>query len=110
MKAKWETAQEVEFLAIKDLYTALGMAKDLKEEKTIRIWIWWAFNDRVREGGVEIFVEEGDENLWKGNCRTLLNILNKDDLNENLMIAELSRNLGMFEDCIEIIDHIDNKP
>ncbi|MDR1240351.1 MAG: hypothetical protein LBK29_00500 [Oscillospiraceae bacterium] len=108
-KPEWKTAEEVEFLGIKDLCRALDMTKDLKEEKTIRIWIWWAFNDRVRDGGKEMFIGKNDKHLWEENCRILLNILNNDDLNEKLIASELYRNLGCFEDCIEIINNIDNQ-
>jgi tetratricopeptide (TPR) repeat protein len=107
MKIKWKNADKVEFLTIHDLLRALRMYKSQAREKTIRIWIWWAFNDRVRDGGKEIFVEEHDKDIWEENCRSLLNLLDKNDMNETIQIAELYRNLGEFEKCIETIDSID---
>ena len=108
-KSLWEAAATVAFLDISDLYIALGMLKDPTREKTIRIWIWWAFNDRIRECEGELFVEKNDQELWEENCRILINLLDDTDLNEKLMIADLYRNLDEFYTCIEIIDSIDNE-
>jgi tetratricopeptide (TPR) repeat protein len=109
MKAKWEAAEEIKFLDIKDLHAALKITKDIEKEKTIRIWIWQAFNDRVRDGGEKMFVEKEDKDLWEENCCVLLNLLNRDDLNEKLLVAELYRNLGRFEDCIEILNNDESR-
>lgn len=107
MKSKWEMADEVAFLGVEDLCRALTVAKDAKEEKAIRIWIWWTFNDRIRGGGDTLFVETNDKGLWEENCKALIKILDDTDFNEKLMIADLYRNLGEFNNCIDIIDSID---
>jgi tetratricopeptide (TPR) repeat protein len=106
---EWKSADNAEFLEIKDLCRALEIEENQSAEKNIRIWIWWAFNDRVREGGGKLFLEETEKDLWEKNCRTLLNLLNVDDFNEKIMIADLYRNLGEFEKCISIIDSIEEK-
>jgi hypothetical protein len=82
-----------------------------KEEKTIRIWVWWAFNNRVRNGSKEMFLEENDKDLWGDNCRALLNLLkvNLIEDNDKLRVAELYRNLGEFEKCIEVTNSIFNE-
>ncbi|MDR1183108.1 MAG: hypothetical protein LBL13_14160 [Bacteroidales bacterium] len=105
-KSLWETAESVIFLDINDLFVALGIENDSRREKTIRIWIWWAFNDRIRETGEALSLEPSDKERWENNCRILINILDDSDFNEKLMIADLYRNLGEFDNCIEIIDNI----
>jgi hypothetical protein len=102
---EWENADEVDFLCLKDLFRALKTAKNQGEEKLIRIWIWQAFNDRVRTDG-NLFLESKGNILWKENCHALLKLLHRDEVNDKLMMAELYRNLKEFEKCIEILDSI----
>jgi hypothetical protein len=104
---EWENADWVDFLGIKDLYRALEITKNKKEETIIRQQIWWTFNDRVR-AGKEIFIEENDSDLWEQNCSLLLNLFDKNDVNQQIMIAELFRNLGRFEHCMELINSLSN--
>lgn len=94
-----------EFLNVNDLFRALNEYKN--KEFSIRIMIWWTFNDRVRENH-DLFVEQDDENLWQSNCNALLNLLDKNDINQKIMIAELYRNLGQFEKCLDIINNLPN--
>jgi len=103
---KWRNAEYAKFLNIKDLFRALAMVESQKE-KTIRTWIWWAFNDRVRYGGEEMFIEADDKDLWEQNCKALLNLFDTDNWSDTFLKAELYRNLGEFEKCIELIDSID---
>jgi hypothetical protein len=100
---EWGDADIAEFLDISDLFRALEEKKS--KEIIIRQLIWWAFNDRVRDGK-EIFVEENEENLWMQNCIALTELFNKENINQKIMIAELYRNLGQFEHCIELIDNL----
>ena len=104
----WQNADKTEFLTIDDYYNAigLGLAENIGEEILIRLLIWWAFNDRVRNGK-EIYNNEGDEIRWKENCLTLMDLLDSQDDNRKIMLAELNRNLGYFEECISIIDSIE---
>ena len=64
--SKWANVEYAEFLGIKDLFRALEISKPEKE-KNIRIWIWWAFNDRIRDGGKELFI---------GRCPKLSDLVN----------------------------------
>jgi len=88
----------VEFLGIEDLFNSLksGIAENKIEEKTIRLEIWWAYNDRKRNN---------DELRWKENCLALLKLLDYSDINQRIMVAEINRNLGDFEKCISIISY-----
>ena len=91
----------------------------------VRKQILWTFNDRVRNRkdilvhGLDavsfdqarddkgIFVQETDEVLWKQNCQRLIELLDTTDVNEKIMIAELHRNLGEFDVCMELINSLD---
>lgn len=77
------------------------------EELIIRKQIWWSYNDRIREGQ-EIFNDESDELRWLENVQKLKALLDQTDINQRIMIAEINRNLGDFETCINVIQSIDN--
>jgi uncharacterized C2H2 Zn-finger protein len=102
---EWENAPFVDFLNLKDLFRALNENTSKKKEVCIRQMIWWTFNDRLRQNKA-LFIDEDDENLWQFNCSTLLKLLDKNDINQKIMIAELYRNLGQYEQCLEIINSL----
>lgn len=108
-KSNWGNADNAEFLNIEDYFSALNeeLAENMEEELFIRQRIWWAYNDRVRNGN-NPFVDINDEIKWRENCKKLISLLDESDLNQSIMIAELNRNLGDFESCLEIIKKIDN--
>lgn len=107
IKPEWQKADDAEFLEIEDYYNANnnGIAKN-EEELTVRQLIWWAYNDKIREGQ-EIFIDESDELRWVENIQKLKTLLDESDINQKIMIAEISRNLGDFENCISIIQSIE---
>lgn len=104
---EFKGADEVEFLSLDDLLKVLDtdLAKVKENEKLIRRSIWWAYNDRVRSDD-ELFVNSEDEIIWKNNCLRLVALLNKEDINEKIMTAELYRNLGEFDECMNLINEI----
>lgn len=106
---KLPIAFPAEFLGINDYFKALdsGVAENKQEESFIRQRIWHAYNDRVRNGKNQ-FIDENDEIKWRENCYELISLLDQSDLNQRIMIAELNRNLGDFESCLNIIKKIDN--
>ena len=83
----WQNADEADFLGIEDYFKALdkGLALKRKEEITVRNQIWWAYNDRIREGD-KIFKDESDELRWEGNANKLLTLLKPSNLNEKIVI------------------------
>lgn len=105
----WGSAEEVEFPDIKDYFKAIdqGLAENKDEELYIRQHIWWSFNDRVRNGE-EIFNDEKDKSLWYANIQRLKALFDKSDDNQIIMIAEIHRNLGDFENCMRLIRGIEN--
>jgi len=109
INSEWQNADEAEFLEIDDYYKVIssGIAENLQEELLIRQLIWWAYNDKIREGQ-EIFNDESDEVSWTKNIKKLKTLLDQSDISQKIMIAEINRNLGDFENCISIIQSIDN--
>lgn len=107
--SKWQNADNAEFLQIDDYFTALdtGIAENKEEELIIRQRIWWTYNDRIRNGK-NLFNNETDELDWKENTEKLMNLLDRSDINQRIKLAEIYRNLGEFEKCINIIQAIDN--
>lgn len=106
---KLQHADRAEFLEIEDYYIALnkGIAENHDEELMIRQQIWWAYNDKIRQGQ-KIFIDEKDELRWKENVEKLRTLFDPSDINQKIMIAEINRNLGDFESCIGIIQGIEN--
>jgi hypothetical protein len=102
-------ANRIEFLGIDDYFKALdsGIAENKQEELYIRQRIWHLYNDRVRDGKNQ-FIDEKDEIRWRKNCFELISLLDQSDLNQKIIVAEIYRNLGDFENCIKIIQSIDN--
>lgn len=107
---EWQNTEFAQFLGIDDYFKALesGVAENEEEVLFIRQQIWHAYNDRVR-WGENLFVDENDEIKWKENCYTLISLLDQSDLNASIMIAELKRNLGDFDSCLDILNKIDHE-
>ncbi|MDR2824557.1 MAG: hypothetical protein LBB41_05100, partial [Prevotellaceae bacterium] len=98
-------APYADFLNLEDLFRSLNENRSKNKEICIRQMIWWTFNDRVRQNKV-LFIDKDDENLWQSNCNILIKLLDKNDINQEIMIAELYRNLGQYEQCLEIITNL----
>lgn len=106
---EWKYTDNAEFLEIEDYYTALknGIFSSKNEELAIQRNIWWAYNDRIRNGQ-NIFNDKSDERNWLNNINELKSLLNPSDINQLIMLAEVHRNLGDFENCIKLINGIDD--
>ena len=108
---EWRKADEVDFLNIIDLLRALELdtvKNDKKKELYVRHSIWWAFNDRVRAN--KPLYKDNEEVLWKQNCLRLIELYDDTtDINQKITVAELYRNLGEFEICMELINSLDNE-
>ena len=107
---EWQNADIAEFLGVEDYFSALskGVAENKGEALFIRHRIWWAYNDRIRNGE-DLFKVETDELRWTENLKKLKAMLDPSDINHKIMIAEIHRNLGEFERCVNIIKSIDDE-
>lgn len=109
-QSEWEAADSAEFLSIDDYFRALdeGLAENLSEELYLRQRIWWAYNDRVREKKGAMFRSGQDEALWKENLLRMLELPDNSDQGRLVMKAEIHRNLGNFETCVQILQALDD--
>lgn len=91
-----------------------------EQEKYIRISAWWSFNDKYRAGKFETLdshyekylkesgLQESREFLitaeQERNLKRILELLDLQDEHERLMTAEIHRELGDFDQCINLLD------
>jgi hypothetical protein len=109
-KPEGQQADKARFLQLPDYFAALsiGLAETKEEETYIRRQIWWAYNDRIRMGQT-IFVSGEDEVLYTQNCTRLMMLLDPSDSGQKIMLAELKRNLGDFDACLQLLQSLDDK-
>ncbi len=101
---EWVNAKTAVFLTVYEYAEALAQdcAADEEQERYLRIRMWRGFNDRVREGS-PLFNDEKDEELWTDNVEKLMMMLDEENPNQCVLLAELSRNLGQFQRCKELV-------
>jgi len=99
-----ECTDYVKFLTIEDNFKVLSLriAESKDDIKYVRKQILWAYNDRKRES-LNMFNDEDDEENWIRNCKELLCLLDPIDADEKIMMAEINRYLGNFDEAIKII-------
>jgi hypothetical protein len=112
MRCSWEKtstpedlykAREIRFLSEQGYLAALaaGMGRNRKEEVYLRIQVWWAANDAVRnpptEGAITNPFLPGAR--ARDNLEHLVELLDPDKPDERLMKAEALRELGRFEEA-----------
>jgi hypothetical protein len=109
-KNEWEKPDVAEFLSLDEYIEAINLKvyRNNKEECYLRKRLWWAFNDRIREGK-EIFLNEKDKETYETNCTKLIELLDKNTEDGILMCAELYRNIGNYIECINILETMDKK-
>ena len=106
---QWANAEKTKFLNIYEYNQALecSIFNSDYQELFFRQRILWGFNDRVRSGE-PMFINDSDKILYHDNIHKLLEILDHKDLNQKILAAELSRNLGNFEKCMEVSESIND--
>lgn len=121
--APWQDADVAQFLSMDEYFDALETLSSPEEQLFIRRSIWWAYNDRIREdrGAVvvwssekiksdeeKLFTQPGDEERWTENSRQFIKLLDNTDQTQQIMKAELHRNLGEFAKCKALIEVIND--
>ena len=107
---RWEKSESAAFLTLDEYIEALTKCinrstceeNNYEEEVYIRDMIHWGFNDRTRSGE-PLFQHDSDKSVYTDNIYWLLKDLNMNDSSHRTKIAELHRNLGEFEKCMEIL-------
>ena len=110
LSKKNKNIEEAVFLTIYEIQEAidLNISKNNKELEYLRIRLWWALNDKIREND-NIGFDKNEKILYESNCKILIELLDKNNLNEKIMIAELFRNIGNYNECKKIMKTIKNK-
>lgn len=72
--------------------------RTINEEKYIRIRAWWYWNDSRRKKAKS---EESLPEPAVNNCERLLELLDTKVHNENIMRAEILREIGRFQECLK---------
>jgi len=106
---RWANAQKANFLNVYEYNQALerNIFNSDYKELFFRQRILWGFNDRVRSGD-PMFIHDSDKSLYHDNIQKLMGILDHKDLNQKILAAELNRNSGDFEKCMEILTSIND--
>lgn len=100
--------EEMRFLELDDYFVALsnGVVKNGYDEMVVRRQIWWLYNDRVKVGK-GLCKDKDDLVRWGVNLECLLRLFDPLDMYNKLAIAEINRNLGAFDNCINILNSIE---
>jgi hypothetical protein len=120
--------QEPESLNFDEIVRALKekVAKTKYEKYLVRSELRCAFNNRIRgEMRMEniqhlnakkiavleqqLFTNEKEKKFFYANCKAMIKLCNPKEAEDLLIIADLYRNLGEFETCMEIIDNLKGK-
>jgi hypothetical protein len=107
---KGEDIDRARFLSLNEHVEAINLKiyNTVSEERFLRVRLWWAFNDNYREGG-EIILNNDDRDIYESNCVKLIEISDKNEIDEKIRCAELYRNLGDYVECKNILETIHDK-
>lgn len=96
------------------------LAETTEEDFFMRKSIWWDFNDSFTGERLTLAIYDSKKNneflhdeetvktLYLQNTKRLLDLIDPTNVNRLQLRAELNRNLGNFEECLSIIDRIDD--
>lgn len=103
----WREAEKIRELSEDEYLQAIagGLAKPRKRELYLRTRAWWAGNDRYRS---EDQVKPGQPTPPRSpeataNLERLFKLLRTKDITERLLKAEVARELGRFDEALEIL-------
>ena len=121
---KWKNLDYADFLTIEESFIALerNIFAIKGDEYFIRNHILWSFNDRVRKenklfvfsfrGKVrekeKLFNSDYEQALYENNIKSMITLLKGDTDNDKIMLAELNRNLGNFNLCMELLRKLED--
>ena len=58
--------------------------------------------------GDQLHNDELDNQLWRNNLNSLLGLLDQNNPDDLIITAEIHRNLGEFDVCLDILSKIDD--
>ena len=104
----WDKAGWIGALTEEELVEAIaaGAAHSREQELYLRIRLWWATNEpfRDREGDDPDQVLLLRSAVGTTNLERLLNLLNLEEPDEQIMKAEVARELGRFDEALLILE------
>jgi len=108
---EWKKAPRIKAPKEDDFYKAIdeGLSENRQEEKNIRLTAWWQSNDRCRNGFslIENKNDFPDPEEREKNMEKLLGLLDKTNPNDQIMAAEILRQLGKFDEALEVLKTLD---
>ena len=104
---RWESAYDVEGykMNIEDLNEALedSICRNIKNETNVRTNLLWSYNDLFRKDS-EYVLQNRERELFINNIESLIILYQEGtSIKERMFLAELYREKGDFEHCIEIL-------
>lgn len=107
-KSRLVSMNDFVFLDLEDYYRVIdnGLIEEKNDEVKIRRQIWWLYNDRVKLGK-SLFNDKDDLIRWSLNLERLLALIDTSMAYGIVMVAEINRNLGAFDRCMDLINSIE---
>lgn len=105
----WAASLDVQEPTEEEYYLALerGMAADREQERDLRIFAWWRRNDVFRYALCEPTEGTADASVaCRRNLDALRSLSNKFYQNDQIMEAEIQRELGNFDAAVKVLDGI----
>lgn len=105
----WQEAPHVVELDEADYWLALayGVTTTPKQEKRLRILVWWKSNDPYRHEPPPTDAAISEEAML--NIQKLVDLFDEDEPEEKLMKAEALRQLGKFDESITILRSVSDQ-
>jgi hypothetical protein len=106
-ESKWKDSDHARFLSSDEYLEAINLKvyKTNDEEQYLRRRLWWALNDKYRRDDEFVF-NENDKDIYESNCIKLIDMLDKNEINDKITCAELYRNIGNYVECKNVLETI----
>ncbi|NTU72720.1 hypothetical protein HGB07_00915 [Candidatus Roizmanbacteria bacterium] len=108
---EWKKAKSVIDLKIEDYITAIEekvFSGDDNREEYLRIHLWWLINDLIRYENRQPGLFKQHNDMFRANLKHLDKLLRCKDDDEKLMKAEIARELGEFDLCVNRLEDVSN--
>ena len=101
----------IQFLNPEELEQAIeqnAYENDKEKEMYLRRELWHSINHQKRDGK-EMFATEKHRLFWEKNLLRIIELLNPEEMNDLCTLAEIQRNLGQFDQCLETLKQIEGE-
>jgi hypothetical protein len=104
----WELADRVQSLSAEGYQAAIdrGLGSDPQRLFSLRLWLWWAINDEIREDESIPGLSPEGAAMLSANAAELKKLLNRRRASDRLFLAELAREEGRHAECIALLKHM----